>query len=113
MRDFDKTFRKLELSDATWEKLLKVEAQFLLKPNKLGAFLRKLKPVEKLSEVEALVEVEYLVKNALHHQKWYYRVSQSLIPDYCYDQLEGRIDQLQERFPQHFAPDNPWNLPGY
>ncbi|MDI1494688.1 MAG: DNA ligase, partial [Candidatus Liberibacter asiaticus] len=106
------TFRKLELSDATWEKLLKVEAQFLLKPNKLGAFLRKLKPVEKLSEVEAFIEVEYLVKIALHHQKWYYRVSQPLITDLLYDLLERRINQLQEKFPQHFAPDNPWNLPG-
>lgn len=91
MSYYNNTLRNLDLPNKEWKELLLLEAPFLPKPKALESFLKKAKRPDQVSECEALVECEYLIKICLHHQKWYYRLSDPQITDALYDQLEKRI----------------------
>ncbi|ACT56604.1 DNA ligase (plasmid) [Candidatus Liberibacter asiaticus] len=119
MYNFDRVFRssKFEnehnITPAQWKKLLTLEAKFLPNKRALESWLDKAKKVTSLSKGEAMIEVEYLVKIALHHQKWYYRLDDPLFTDGLYDRVSERLDALQEQFPELFDEDHPWNTVGY
>ncbi|KIH96272.1 DNA ligase [Candidatus Liberibacter asiaticus] len=119
MYNFDRVFRssKFEnehnITPAQWKKLLTLEAKFLPNKRALESWLDKAKKVTSLSKGEAMIEVEYLVKIALHHQKWYYRLDNPLVTDGLYDRVSERLDALQEQFPELIDEDHPWNTVGY
>lgn len=114
MSNYNTTMRNLDLTDKELKGILQCEAQFLPQANVLEAFLKTTKPIEKVTECEALVEIEYLVKICLHHQKWYYRICESLITDGLYDRLEKRIWDLVFEYIGHLiATDNPIRQVGY
>ncbi|ONI59098.1 hypothetical protein AYJ09_01585 [Candidatus Liberibacter solanacearum] len=112
MYEYESTMREIDISSAELKRLLLLEAQFLPTRNKLMVFLKKAKPVEKLSSLEAYVELDYLTKICLHHQKWYYRLSDPQIEDWIYDQLENRAKNILDIHPQCDNPKHPMNLVG-
>ncbi|WP_045960608.1 hypothetical protein [Candidatus Liberibacter solanacearum] len=113
MYEYEYTMRETNISSDELKSLLLLEAQFLPTRKELMAFLKKAKPVEKLSSLEAYVELEYLTKICLHHQKWYYRLSDPRIEDRLYDQLENRTKNILDIHPQHDNPKHPMNFVGY
>ncbi|AKK20093.1 hypothetical protein [Candidatus Liberibacter africanus] len=103
----------LELGGQELEKLLNYEALFLPKPKTLSAILKKLRSIDEVSEIEARIECEYLIKICLHNQKWYYRLSDTPIEDWLYDQVFDRVDALMQKYPHIVPKDDPIYKAGY
>ncbi|ONI58632.1 hypothetical protein, partial [Candidatus Liberibacter solanacearum] len=100
-------------SEKGLERALRYEAQFLPQPNALCSLLRKAKPTDLLSCAEVLIEVEYYTKLMIHHQRWYYRLSDTPIDDALYDLIERRLNALEQKHPKLFPKDHPIHGVGY
>ncbi|KQC49630.1 hypothetical protein AP064_01210 [Candidatus Liberibacter solanacearum] len=93
--------------------LLEFEAKFLPTPSQYRKIIKGLKPVSQLSPWEALIEMEYFTKIGLHHRRWYYRLSQSILSDSEYDLIEVRISELADNFPEIYPCNHPFRQVGY
>ncbi|WP_407041863.1 DNA ligase [Candidatus Liberibacter solanacearum] len=93
--------------------LLEFEAKFLPTPSQCRKIIKGFKPIKQLTTWATFIEMEYLTKIGLHHRRWYYRLSQSILSDSEYDHIESRISELADNFPELYPHNHPFRQVGY
>ena len=65
-----------------------------------------------MTKKEAQQEIARLTELVRHHNRLYYEYARPTISDYAFDQLLGRLAELEAQFPEYQLPDSPTQVIG-